>query len=66
MLHGLRRVKGRMYLCVSSRYEYCLYIVPSLCEGVLMDYCVEDTSRAGVGGVGSGTGSGTCGTGRCR
>ena len=37
MLHGLRGIKGSMYLLGSWRCEHVLYIIPSLCEGVLMD-----------------------------
>ena len=66
MLHGLRIVKGRVYLLVSSRVECCVYIIPSLSEGVLVDEGIKDTARAGIWAIGSGKWLGACGTGRCR
>ena len=65
VLHRLRRVKRWMELCVSSCSECCLYIVPSVCEGVLMNQGIKDTSRAGMRRFGSRKWSGACGTRRC-
>ena len=66
VLHGLRVVKGRVYLLVSSRCECCLYIVPSVCKGVLVNQGIEDTPRAGMRRVGSRKRYGACWTGRYR
>ena len=60
MLHGLRGIKGCMDLLGSCRYEHVLYLIPSLCEGVLVDQGIEDTPSAGMRSVGSGKGSGAC------
>ena len=66
MPHGLRIVKGGVYLLGSCRCEHLLYLIPSLCEGVLVDQGIEDTPSAGMRRVGSGEGSGACWTGRYR
>ena len=52
-----------MELSVSSCCECCLYIVPSVSEGVLVKQGKEDTPRAGMRRVGSGKRYGACWTG---
>ena len=66
ILHGLRGIKGCMQLVGLCRYEHVLYIILSLCEGVLANQGIEDTPRACMRLVGSGKRSGACCTGRYR
>ena len=60
MLLGLRGIKGSMYLLGSCRCEHVVYIIPSLCEGVLVNQGIEDTPRACMRRVGSGQRYGAC------
>ena len=66
MRHWLRGIKGSMYLLGSWRCDHELDIIPSLCEGVLVNQGIEDTPRACMRLVGSGERSGACWTGRYR